>query len=79
LEAFLRSIYLFAEEQKVQIIASTHSYELLQALGRVMADEEGRENQFTLLRTERRGKETFIERIDGSAYRAAVDQGFEVR
>jgi hypothetical protein len=79
LEAFLRSIYLFAEEQKVQIIASTHSYELLQALGRVMADEEGRENQFTLLRTERTGHETSIERIDGSAYRAAVEQGFEIR
>jgi AAA15 family ATPase/GTPase len=78
-KSFLESIYVFAESQGVQIIASTHSYEMLQAIGEVIAAEDGREGKFTLLRAERNGKESTITRVTGESYKSAIEQGFEVR
>jgi hypothetical protein len=79
LTPFLRSIYTFCEQLNVQIIASTHSYEMLQAMIPVLAEDETREDRVTLLRAERTGREATIKRIEGSSYRAAVEEHFEVR
>lgn len=79
LTPFLRSIYTFCEEQNVQIVASTHSYEMLQAMIPVLAEDQTREDKITLLRAERVGKEASIKRIEGSSYRAAIEEHFEVR
>ena len=77
LTPMLRSIVRLCEQHNVQMIASTHSYELLQALLPVI--EEEREETFSLLRTVRDGNESKLEYIKGSSYRAAIEQGFEVR
>jgi AAA15 family ATPase/GTPase len=79
LTPFLRSIYTFCEQLNVQIIASTHSYEMLQAMIPVLAEDETREDRITLLRAERIGREATVKRIEGSSYRAAVEEHFEVR
>lgn len=79
LTPFLRSIFMFCEQQNVQIIASTHSYELLQAMLPLLEEDETREDRVTLLRAERSGRESHIKRIEGSSYRAAIEEHFEVR
>jgi AAA15 family ATPase/GTPase len=79
LSPFLRSIYSFCEQQNVQIIASTHSYELLEAMIPVLEEEEGREDRCALLRAERHGREASVRVVKGSSYRAAIEEHIEVR
>jgi len=79
LTPFLKSIYKFCEEQNVQIIASTHSYELLEAMMPILEEDESREDRVCLLRAERTGRESTIKRIEGVSYRAAIEEHFEVR
>ncbi|HLJ44437.1 MAG TPA: AAA family ATPase [Bryobacteraceae bacterium] len=79
LTPFMRSIYSFCEEQNVQLIASTHSYELLQSIIPLFDEDESREERFTLLRAERERRDSHIKLIRGSSYRAAIEEHFEVR
>jgi len=74
----LRSIVKFCEQENVQLIASTHSYELLQSLIPVV-EEADREETFSLLRVFRDGNRSEVKYIRGSSYKAALEQGFEVR
>jgi AAA domain, putative AbiEii toxin, Type IV TA system len=74
----LSSILNLCEQEKVQIIASTHSYEFLQSLRTVI--EAGKtEEQVSVFRLSRNGSESVVKYIKGASYTAAIDQGFEVR
>lgn len=74
----LNSIFQFAEEQNVQLIATTHSYELLKALAEVVQGD--REERFSLLRSERsQNGESSINITKGRGARALILQGFEIR
>jgi len=67
----------FCEERKVQLFASTHSYEFLQALSPTMRAREDTEHEFALLRSERRGAECVMTVVHNPA--AAIENQFEVR
>jgi len=78
LPIMLRSVCRFAEERKVQLIATTHSYEFLEAFASVMS--EGREQHFNLLRSSRNVDGSVDIRISrGPSAKAAILQHFEVR
>jgi ABC-type lipoprotein export system ATPase subunit len=73
----LKSICDFAGENSVQIIATTHSFELLQAFAVAM---EGREEEFCLLRSASTEDDAFGIRISrGAAAISAIRQHLEVR
>ena len=73
----IKSICDFAEDHSVQLIATTHSYELLQAFASAM---ENREEAFGLLRpTQDQEGATDIHISRGSAAVSAIRQQLEVR
>jgi predicted ATPase len=78
LSPMLRTIITLCEEHKVQLIASTHSYEFLQALAPII-EERNMEENVALLRMTRKNNESTIKYIKGESYEAAIGQGFEVR
>ena len=76
--SMLHSILEFAEKQNVQIIATTHSYEMLKAIAQVT--EGDREEHFSLLRTERKETgEATVSITRGHGARSLIEQGFEIR
>ncbi|MBZ5623295.1 MAG: ATP-binding protein [Acidobacteriia bacterium] len=72
----LQSIFSFAQANSVQLFATTHSYELQQALLSIVKDNE---DDVLLLRAERDGASTRIKRISGQSYRSAIELNLEVR
>jgi energy-coupling factor transporter ATP-binding protein EcfA2 len=76
LPAMLESVCRFAELHGVQIIATTHSRELLTALADVM---ESRQEHFSLLRSYREGKECKIRVARGPSSVAAIQQDIDLR
>ena len=78
LTPMLRTIIKLCDDENVQIIASTHSYEFLQALLPIIEEGE-KEEHFSLLRATREDTQCTLKYIRGTAYRAALEQGFEVR
>ncbi|HLY61932.1 MAG TPA: AAA family ATPase [Terriglobia bacterium] len=78
LTMLLRSVCRFAEEQKVQLIATTHSYEFLESFASVMG--EGKEQHFNLLRSSRNEDGSVDIRVSrGPSAKSAIVQHFEVR
>ena len=80
----VRSIIDLCNEYEVQIFATTHSYEFLQVLSRIIDDatEESEEaaKHFTLMRLERSASyQPTLKLVSGETYKAAIDQSFEVR
>jgi predicted ATPase len=73
----LSSIFSFCEEHNVQIFASTHSYEFMQALVPFMKEREGTDDAFLLLRAEKKGPDSSIKPLENPA--AAIASNFEVR
>jgi ABC-type cobalamin/Fe3+-siderophores transport system ATPase subunit len=64
-------------DNNVQLFASTHSYEFLEA---VMPSTDEREDGFRLLRFSRSANgQSSVKTIKGQHYRAAIQQDFEVR
>ena len=77
LASILKSICDFAEDNKVQLLATTHSYELLDAFASAM---EGREEHFSLLRSNQIDDGTVDIRISrGATAVSAIRQHLEVR
>jgi AAA15 family ATPase/GTPase len=72
----LKGIIDFCAEYRVQLFASTHSYELLECLTKVMA---GREDQFSLLRTNCIEGVCSISLMSGISSKAALEQDIELR
>ena len=72
----LNGIVEFCSDNNVQLFASTHSRELLDALSQVMA---GREDSFSLLRTSCEDGVCGISLMNGESYKAALGQDIELR
>lgn len=72
----LKGIIEFCSEYRVQLFASTHSYELLECLAEVMA---GREDKFSLLRTNCSDGVCSISLMSGISSKAALEQDIELR
>jgi predicted ATPase len=77
LPKLLGAIFSFCEEHNVQVIASTHSYEFLQALLPIMKEREETENEFALLRAQRTRTDCSIKLLGDPS--AAIESNFEVR
>jgi predicted ATPase len=77
LSSILESICSFCEEKRVQVFATTHSYEFLQALLPVMTKRRGTPNEFSLLRAVRGRKECSVEVIGEPS--PAIENSLEVR
>jgi AAA15 family ATPase/GTPase len=77
LGSILKSIFDFCSRFEVQIIATTHSYEFLQTVLPMMKVSESEEQQFALLRSERKPEGSSIRVLKDPA--AAIESGFEVR
>lgn len=63
-------------EQGVQLFATTHSYECLQAL---IGAVQGHEKDFSLIRTEIRDDKHIVKQFDGESFLAALEQHGEIR
>jgi ABC-type lipoprotein export system ATPase subunit len=74
----MRSVYTLACQHEVQIFASTHSYEFLEAMAEVMSMEKDA-NDFSLIRLARVGASTTVNAIAGQHGIDAIKQSFEVR
>jgi predicted ATPase len=72
----LSGIVNFCAEHNVQLFASTHSYEFLECLAKVM---DGREDHFSLLRTNCADGVCGISLMSGISSRAALEQDIELR
>jgi AAA15 family ATPase/GTPase len=80
LPSLLNNMVELCEEHEVQLIASTHSYEFLETLGKVISAKEGRDEDFTLLRFEKGSNlQPTVKSIRGQSYEAAIEKSFEVR
>lgn len=85
LPVILDGLFDLCDEHQVQLIASTHSYEFLQALSQAIGIRGNDGRGFTCLRFERTGenismiKQPTVKVIEGSAIKAAIDNNFEVR
>ena len=64
------------EDNKCQLIVTTHSKEFLDSLAPLIA---GREKDFSLLRTELENGAATISSFSGKEFAAALESGFEVR
>lgn len=76
LRKILASIVRFAEDNKVQIFATTHSAEFLEAVADVM---ESNEDHFSFIRAERADKECTMHVARGGSSIAAIHQHIELR
>lgn len=85
LPVILDGLFDLCDRYEVQLIASTHSYEFLQALAQAMALRGNDIKSFACLRFERAGEtpsivhQPTVKVIDGHAMRLAIEQNFEVR
>jgi AAA15 family ATPase/GTPase len=66
----------FAERYDVQIFATTHSMECLEAAAQAAANHE---DKFSLMRVEKSNGGSVIRQFTGKAFRSAIRQGGEVR
>jgi AAA15 family ATPase/GTPase len=73
----LDSVFSFCEEHRVQVIATTHSYEFLQALLPAMKSRKGTPHEFALLRSERQKNQSSVKILRDPV--AAIESSFEVR
>jgi AAA15 family ATPase/GTPase len=76
LASIWKLIYEFASVYSVQIFATTHSQECLQALLPILATNQ---NGFSLLRSERLNGTSTVARFDGSQMFSALSKDGEIR
>jgi AAA15 family ATPase/GTPase len=83
LPTVLGTIWNICQSNNTQLIASTHSYELLQSVAEAMENESNvdLEKNTALVRLERRelGIQPDMRLIEGHGYKAAIASSFEVR
>jgi ABC-type lipoprotein export system ATPase subunit len=85
LPVILDSLFDLCDSHQVQLIASTHSYEFLQALSRAM-ELRGKEGKgFACIRFERENEGLALSQqpvanvIEGSSMKSAIESNFEIR
>ena len=76
LRPLLTSLYALAVEHEVQLFASCHSYEFLEAIADVM---EPNAKEFALLRVSRENATSEITMVSGNPAIQAIERTFEVR
>ena len=85
LPVILDGIFDLCDEQEVQLIASTHSYEFLQALVKAMELRGKAGKGFSCIRFERQTErlsltqEPLATLIEGSSMKSAIESNFEIR
>ena len=85
LAVILDGIFDLCDEQEVQLIASTHSYEFLQALVKAMELRGNEGKGFSCVRFERDGatlslaKQPSVVVIEGSRMKSVIENNFEIR
>jgi energy-coupling factor transporter ATP-binding protein EcfA2 len=72
----MRSLVDACEKHRVQMFASSHSYEFLQAVVPAMTD---RENDFRIFRFSNDDGVTKIKTFEGKYYKSAIEQDIEIR
>lgn len=77
LPAFWRGLIRVAETENVQIVATTHSWECVQAAYK--ASNEKNDNSFQYLRLDRVKEHIKCTAVDGPAMEIALTQGWEMR
>ena len=78
MSTFWRSLVRFAKDANIQIIATTHNLEMMQ---RIAADTDTNDEELlSYIRLGRRDDGTIVAtRLSGSAYKAQLDEGMELR
>ncbi len=76
LPSIWKSIYSLATHFKVQLFVSTHSKECMDAM---LPTVEGKEEDFSLLRTYRKESSCHVDSLGGDYLKSALEQEFEVR
>lgn len=71
-----RRVVALSQRHDVQLFASTHSIECLDA---VLPEVERQPDEFVLLRAQRRGGASTVKRFAGNSFEAALEQRVEVR
>lgn len=81
LHSIIRGIMKLAMAMNTQVFATTHSYELLQAVAKVIEADEELEKGTALIRLEKPipSEPPTLRLIKGANYRAALESKFEVR
>ncbi|MGA9569230.1 MAG: AAA family ATPase [Candidatus Acidiferrales bacterium] len=77
LQKLLNTIVSFCEENNVQIIATTHSYEFMQTLLPLMKPRDGTDNEFRFFRAERQESSCSMKVLED--FPSAIESAFEVR
>lgn len=75
----LRNIVYLCDTHRVQLFATTHSYEFLQSMSEAMPAARRGVDDFSLLRFTRGTEQPDLKRIPGESYEAAIKESFEVR
>jgi AAA domain, putative AbiEii toxin, Type IV TA system/AAA ATPase domain len=79
LPLILKTLVTLCRETKTQLIATTHSYEFLEALAEVMDDKLEEQSALLRLEQEQPMQAPNIRFIPGNSYRSAIASSFEVR
>jgi len=74
--SFWETLLHLSLKYNAQVFASTHSQECIRSLLAIM---KGKENEFSLLRAERKNGASGVRPISGDLFEAAIEQQFEVR
>jgi ABC-type transporter Mla maintaining outer membrane lipid asymmetry ATPase subunit MlaF len=77
----IEALWKLGDQNGVQVISTTHSYEFLRATAQVMERLKSSEGDMALVRFERGrgGKQPTARVVAGKNYRAAIESDFEVR
>ena len=70
------ALLTFARRYDIQLFATTHSMECLEAAAQVAKDHD---KEFALMRIERDNGESVVRQFTGKAFRSAIGQGGEIR
>jgi len=70
------ALLTFARKYDIQIFATTHSMECLEAAAQAAAEHD---DEFGLMRVEKKNGESAMRQFTGKAFRSAIRQGGEVR
>jgi energy-coupling factor transporter ATP-binding protein EcfA2 len=76
LQGIWKTLHGFAERFDVQLFASTHSFECVEAAVHAVGE---RQDEILLLRARREAERNTIQRVTGEALSAAIEHAYEVR
>ena len=74
-----KAIYLACKEYNVQLFATTHSYECIQAFSKVYEEDKSQEDDIRLYRIDREGERHSAFAYTPQVLKAGIEKDFEVR